>query len=124
TSLILLHSYPPLLGRSTFNLFHHLTLNPTTPSQYKIVAYVNDTLVYLQDQSDFHLLLVITHTCMQAFNVLLAIKKTVASHCSIADTMTTISSNLVVYLGYPVCSSIQQHNLFFQQIHDNLHLCT
>lgn len=113
---------------------------PPTPPQplaantnihYKILAYADDTLVYLNTRQDFQLLQQAITTYMQASNALLNYNKTIAISLSgkpqpiwqqfLANNQITTwhdrtDPNPITYLGYPICSSITQRNNAYQQL--------
>ncbi|CEP19785.1 hypothetical protein [Parasitella parasitica] len=120
------------------NTLQTLTLDPPSPTdanQVKILAYADDTLVYLRDAEDFTLLQQAITQYMRASNSLLDYHKTTAIslsgrplgqwHSHLASHNIThwhdrTSPSPLIYLGYPFCSSITQRNVAFQQMHDTV----
>ncbi|KAK4520293.1 uncharacterized protein ATC70_008426 [Mucor velutinosus] len=116
------------------------SVSPThcNPIKYKILAYADDTLVYLKNFSDFLLLQDSINTYMKASNALLNYRKTIAISLSghpqpdwreflathqIHQMHDRTSPDPVTYLGYPICSSLSQRNLAFQQLYNNIQQC-
>jgi hypothetical protein len=106
--------------------------------QYKILAYADDTLVYLKNSADFLLLQNSINTYMKASNALLNYRKTIAISLSgspqpewreflathqIHQMHDRSSTDPVTYLGYPICSSLSQRNLAFQQLYKSIQQC-
>ncbi|KAK4518783.1 uncharacterized protein ATC70_009006 [Mucor velutinosus] len=107
----------------------------TAPLAVKILAYADDTLVYLRDTHDFHRLQAAITTYMKASNALLNYHKTVATSLSGKPSTTwqallssygitawhdRTSTTPLIYLGYPICSSITQRNVAFQKLYDSI----
>ncbi|CEP10134.1 hypothetical protein, partial, partial [Parasitella parasitica] len=105
---------------------------PSSALAVKILAYADDTLVFLQDAADFHLLQLTIQTYMKASNSLLNFHKTAALSLSgkphaawqarlISHGITAwhdrTSPSPLTYLGYPICSSIAQRNVAFQKLY-------
>ncbi|KAK4521393.1 uncharacterized protein ATC70_012008 [Mucor velutinosus] len=116
------------------------SVSPThrNPIKYKILAYADDTLVYLKNFSDFLLLQDSINAYMKASNALLNYRKTIAISLSgqpqpdwreflathqIHQMHDRTSPDPVTYLGYPICSSLSQRNLAFQQLYNNIQQC-
>ncbi|CEP08653.1 hypothetical protein, partial, partial [Parasitella parasitica] len=110
--------------------------SPSNPLQYKILAYADDTLVYLRDSADFLLLQESIDTYMKASNALLNYSNTIAMSLSgrpqlewrdflashnIHQMHDRTSPDPVTYLGYPICSSVSQRNVAFQKLYNTIH---
>ncbi|KAK4520348.1 peroxisomal targeting signal 2 receptor [Mucor velutinosus] len=76
----------------------------STPLAVKILAYADDTLVYLHDTQDFHRLQTAITMYMKASNALLNYHKTVATSLS----------------GKPSAACITQRNVAFQNLYDSI----
>jgi len=117
------------------------SITPTlTPSiSVKILAYADDTLVYLQNFHDFNLLQQAVERYMQASNALLNYHKTIATSLSgrpstawqslltshgITAWHDRTSSTPLIYLGYPICSSHTQRNFAYQQLYNTINTAT
>lgn len=113
----------------------HTPASPSTPLAVKILAYADDTLVYLRDTQDFSLLQSAITVYMKASNALLNYHKTIASSLSGKPSATwqaflqshgitgwhdRSSPSPLIYLGYPICSSITQRNVAFQKLYDSI----
>ncbi|KAK4515528.1 uncharacterized protein ATC70_010478 [Mucor velutinosus] len=107
----------------------------SAPLAVKILAYADDTLVYLHDTQDFHRLQTAITMYMKASNALLNYHKTVATSLSGNPSATwqallatyginawhdRTSATPLIYLGYPICSSITQRNVAFQKLYDSI----
>ncbi len=119
------HNDPPLDESATL----------PTVDRVSILAYADDTLVLLRDQSDFEILQTAITTYMSASNAVLNISKTEAfslSGSSLPDWQAFLcaagitswhdrsSPSPLRYLGYPLCSSVSQRNVAFSRLADSI----
>ncbi|KAL9540001.1 hypothetical protein PS6_010957 [Mucor atramentarius] len=117
------------------------TKTPTPSLSVKILAYADDTLVYLQNFDDFTFLQQAVERYMQASNALLNYHKTVATSLSgklstawqdlltphgitAWHDRTSNSSTPLIYLRYPICPSHTQHNFACQQFYNTINAAT
>ncbi|CEP14639.1 hypothetical protein [Parasitella parasitica] len=106
-----------------------------SPLFVKILAYADDTLVYLQNSQDFMLLQQAILVYMQASKALLNYHKTVATSLSgkpSASWSALLTANGIhawhdrtsltplIYLGYNICSNITQRNVAYQKLYDSI----
>lgn len=111
------------------------TVSSPPPTAVKILAYADDTLVFLRGAADFRLLQQAITVYMNASNALLNYHKTIATALSGKPSTTwqtllhshgitawhdRTSSSPLTYLGYPICSSITQRNIAFQKLYDSI----
>ncbi|KAK4513718.1 uncharacterized protein ATC70_005723 [Mucor velutinosus] len=104
-----------------------------SPLAVKILTYADDTLMYLHDTHDFHRLQSAISVYMKASNALLNYHKSIATSLSGKPSATwqalmtshgitawhdRTSATPLIYLGYPICSSITQRNVAFQKLYD------
>ncbi|CEP11186.1 hypothetical protein [Parasitella parasitica] len=106
-----------------------------SPLSVKILAYADDTSVYLSNSQNFMLLQQAINIYMQACNALLNYHKTVATPLSgkpSASRSALLTANGIhawhdptsatplIYLGYPICSNITQRNVAYQKLYDSI----
>lgn len=117
--------------------FHHEApppphlLHQPAPTSVKILAYADDTLVFLQNQQDFVYLQEAVTTYAQASNSLLNYDKTKALSLSgqthpewssllasynITNWHNNQSPSALIYLGFAICSNTSQRNLYFDNL--------
>lgn len=127
-------------GFPTITTDTHQTYSTNSPPIIKILAYADDTLVFVHNSQDFQLLQQHIHTYMLASNALLNYNKTTAislsgkPHPTWQSLLTQLNITTwhdrtsplpVTYLGYPICSSSSQRNHAFTHLYNSIqHACS